>query len=92
MSAGWGTWGWAGLVAYIAVYDTWALLHDDDTLTAAFARALAHPLQRWPVVVVWSATTLHLFGRLPFDPLHGYASVMRNHSRNALLALVPPEE
>lgn len=73
-----GNVGWAGLVAFVLGYDTWAIVAGRESMTAAFGRAIQHPFHRWPVSVAWAITTLHLFGRLPrwLDPFHAYARVL----------------
>jgi hypothetical protein len=72
-------WGWTGLAFYVAGYDTWALATKRDTLSMVFARAMHHPVRRWPVIATVSVTLLHLFGRLPtrIDPFHQYAAALK---------------
>jgi hypothetical protein len=73
-----GNVAWAGLVAYVVAYDTYALAAGTETLSGAFGRALAHPKARWPVLAAWGITTLHLTGRLPprIDPFAGYGNLL----------------
>ena len=67
-----GTTGWVALAGLVVSYDLWAMLTDRETMTSAFGRALKHPFARWPVLVAWGVTTLHLLGRMPrrYDPFH----------------------
>lgn len=62
---------WIGLVIYIAAYDLWATRTGRDTLSMAFYNSIRHPVRRWPVIVIWSYLTAHLFKFLPdkVDPL-----------------------
>lgn len=74
-----GAWGWAGLWAFVAGYDIWAIRNDKPTLSETFGVALKHPIKRWPVMLAWGGLTLHLFAELlpeevrkrlaPVDPL-----------------------
>lgn len=63
-----GLGGWALLGAYVLGYDSHALAynkrHPDrprPTLSAAFARELAHPRHRRIVIASWAVVTFHLF-------------------------------
>ena len=69
-----GTKGWLGLVAYVAIFDLVAGYTNRETLSGAFYRAFLHPRQRWIVIVAWVYLTLHLFAILParFDPLRAF--------------------
>ncbi len=79
-------WGWTGLAVYIGSYDTWALATKHDTMSTVFARAIKHPVHRWPVLAVVGLTLLHLFGRLPprIDPFYQYAAALRVLDRRQL--------
>lgn len=71
------TLAWVGLFVYVAAYDSWALLREAETLSAAFGRGMRHHHARWPVFMLWAVVTGHLFGLLPrrLDPFHGYANI-----------------
>jgi len=62
---------WVGLLIYVAAYDTCAIIQGRETLSSSFARALQHPVRRWPTMVAWAYLTGHLFEILPreIDPL-----------------------
>lgn len=62
---------WFGLVAYIITYDIWAAVTKKETLSTSFYNSLKHPIRKWPVILVWSYITAHLFKLIPdkFDPL-----------------------
>ncbi len=61
-----GTTGWVCISLFVLAWDVEvALRHEGETLTNAFRRATRHPLSRWPVVLLWSVTTAHLYGWLP---------------------------
>ena len=36
-----------GLAIYVAIYDWWAIKHNNETMSAAFGRSMAHPVGRW---------------------------------------------
>lgn len=63
--------GWALLAAYVFAWDyRVALRGGGETLSCAFRRASRHPVARLPVLVIWTVTTLHLYGKIPekYDP------------------------
>jgi hypothetical protein len=66
-----GDFAWIGLALYVAAYDALAVASGRDTLSGSFARAIDHPVRRWPTMAVWAALTAHLFKAIParFDPL-----------------------
>ena len=72
-----GSKAWAGLAAYIVSYDVYAIARNKDTLSMAFYEALRHPVKRWPVIIIWTYITFHLFKFLPdrFDPLRMFGVV-----------------
>lgn len=59
------------MAVYIIGYDVWAAVSRNETLSEAFYNAVRHPVRKWPVGVVWTYLTVHLFHVLPerFDPL-----------------------
>lgn len=77
-----GAVGWGLLAGYIGLYDTWALRTGRETLSSAFGRTIRHPVKRWPILVVYTVITLHLFDRLPpwLDPLHQYGRLFQGPS------------
>lgn len=62
---------WIGLTAYVALYDSYAVLSRKDTMSTAFLNAIRHPRRRWPVILTWAYVTAHLFKFIPekYDPL-----------------------
>lgn len=72
-----GSKAWAGLAAYIVSYDIYAISRKKDTLSMAFYEALKHPVKRWPVILIWTYITVHLFKFLPdkFDPLRMFGAM-----------------
>jgi hypothetical protein len=44
----------------IVVIDVVQMRRDAPTLTAAFHRAVQHPVRRWPVIAAWATVTSHL--------------------------------
>lgn len=67
---------WFALLCYVVAYDTLAIATGRDTLSASYARALQHPIRRWPTVVTWAYLTGHLFRLIPrhLDPLRSWTS------------------
>jgi hypothetical protein len=51
---------WLLLVAAIVMIDAVQMRCGAPTLTAAFHRAVRHPLRRWPVIAAWATVTSHL--------------------------------
>ena len=74
-----GTKAWLGLVTYIAAYDVYAAKTGRETLSSAFYAAIKHPINRWPVILIWAYITAHLFKWIPdwCDPLRRGAYVKR---------------
>ena len=73
--------GWALLSTFVLAWDYGVALQlEGETLSTSFRRAARNPKGRWPVVVVWGVTTLHLFGRLParYDPFIMTARILSN--------------
>lgn len=66
---------WVGLAAYVVAYDAWAMVTGRETLSSAFARAVAHPKARWVTIAAWATLTGHLFQLIPqkWDPLRRMA-------------------
>lgn len=57
--------GWVVLMAFVFGWDYQvARTGKGETLSTAFRQAARHPVARWPVIAVWTVTTLHLFGLL----------------------------
>lgn len=58
---------WIGLVIYVVSVDATLIVYERKgfkrsyTMSTAFRNALSHPWKRWPVIIVWSLLTLHLF-------------------------------
>ena len=87
-----GAWAWVGLAASIAIVDAGLIYmraKTGDTFTFAtmsdtFADAIDHPLHRWPVIVSWTAVTLHLFkiyfpkSYHKYDPISYAANTLYN--------------
>lgn len=65
----WPVVAWAGLTAYVCLADLALVRAKQDTLSTAFRDAVHHPIKRWPVGVLWTFLTAHLFLNLPWDPL-----------------------
>ena len=67
---------WVGLACYIVAYDILAVATGRETLSQSYARALDHPLRRWPTTLVWVYLTAHLFRLIPrrLDPLRTWTS------------------
>lgn len=90
---------WLGLVVYIASYDIWATKTRRDTLSMSFYNSLKHPVRRWPVILMWSYITAHLFKLLPdkIDPLrlpwgHYYKiTIKKNHNSNKTVLEISKE-
>lgn len=63
--------GWLGLVLYVTMWDAWAALSRNETLSMAFYRSLRHPRHRLGTISLWAYITAHLFHVIPdrFDPL-----------------------
>lgn len=53
-------WGWAGLAAYVAVYDYWAIKKNKETLSAAFGRAMRNRYARPVTVLIVLSLLKHL--------------------------------
>lgn len=54
--------GWLGLLAYVIIFDIYAIRTSRKTLSAVFYEAVRQPKKRWYVVVCWAVLTCHLFG------------------------------
>jgi hypothetical protein len=58
---------WLGLTVYVVGADTFLVLQehrgkaDYYTMSSAFRYSLAHPVKRWPVILMWLFLTFHLF-------------------------------
>ena len=81
-----GGWAWIALPFVIGLVD-WALIRSNNkTMSEVFGDSLAHPVKRFPVVLVWTVLTLHLFSELipaklrlilkRFDPISGIAHLL----------------
>ena len=66
---------WAGLAAYVAAYDLWALAAGHKTLSKAFLDGLKTWHGRLALAVIWGWLTAHLFDLLPhkYDPIRRFA-------------------
>lgn len=58
---------WLGLTVYVLASDTLLVVQerrgkaDYYTMSSSFRYALAHPVRRWPVILMWLILTFHLF-------------------------------
>lgn len=52
-----GTKAWAGLAAYVLVWDVLAIRTGRETLSQVFYSGLTHPVKRWRVVLLWTYVT-----------------------------------
>jgi len=74
---------WFGLVVYIISADVTLIVferkgyHRFYTMSSAFRNALSHPWKRWPVIIVWSLLTLHLFDFFTVRAIDGLKSFVR---------------
>ena len=62
---GWGTGAWAGLAAYVSVYDLFALRKQVPTLSTAFYSFSSSKIGRPILVFFWFYLTAHLFRWIP---------------------------
>jgi hypothetical protein len=75
-----GGWAWAGLAAYIAAYDYWAIKNDKETLSSAFGRSMKHPVARIATITVIAQLLKHLLFPNWYpqvDPLRAIAERLR---------------
>lgn len=91
---------WMGLAAYVAAVDILLLKakksrgHPYCSMSEGFGDALAHPIRRWLVIMVWAIVTLHLFGPvLPgsdrlskYDPIGRLARILVDEKSSAIVA------
>lgn len=61
----WGTAAWAGLVAYVVVYDIIAMRTKKVTLSTAFYSLSVSRAGRPLLILFWSYLSAHLFRLLP---------------------------
>jgi len=60
-------WCWLGLSIYVVTADTFLIVQERKgkeqycTMSTSFRYALAHPIKRWPVILIWGLVTFHLF-------------------------------
>jgi len=58
---------WLGLSLYVVSADMFLIVNERKdsekyyTMSSAFRDALAHPIKRWPVILMWLGLTFHLF-------------------------------
>jgi hypothetical protein len=52
---------WLVLLAWVIVYDAWAVAEGRETLSQAFARALDSKWRRSATALVWCWLVVHLF-------------------------------
>ena len=70
-----------GLALYVAAYDWWAIKHNNEKMSAAFGRSMAHPVGRWATFAVVGLLLKHLMfpAFLPqTDPLRYVADKWRD--------------
>ena len=62
---------WAGLIAGVVAYDTYAILRSRSTMSTAFYEISRSSRGRLFLVVIWAVLTGHLFRLIPkrFDPM-----------------------
>lgn len=79
-----GTWAWAGLAAYVVLWDLYAVRTGRETLSTAFYKGLTHPVKRWRVVLLWTYITAHLFRWVPdrWDPLRAWGARRQSASQS----------
>lgn len=65
----WPLLAWLGLTVYVIVADTSLARRGKPMMSTVFRDAVRHPVKRWPIGVVWTYLTAHLFLNLPWDPL-----------------------
>lgn len=67
---------WLGAVAYIALYDYWAMKNHRETLSSSWYRATLDPKRRWPTLLLPLYLYAHLLRRIPkhLDPLRRWTS------------------
>lgn len=62
-----GTWGWVGLVGYVAAVDGYLIYRQARgrpeycTMSTSFKEALDRPWRRWQLLLSWFIVTVHLF-------------------------------
>lgn len=60
-------WCWGGLVGYVLIADSFLIKKSKSgqthyyTMSTAFRESLAHPIKRWPIMMLWGLLTFHLF-------------------------------
>ncbi|GAC1373667.1 MAG: hypothetical protein NVSMB4_00430 [Acidimicrobiales bacterium] len=72
--------GWSLIAAVVIVWDLIACLTDGETLSGAYADAIAHPQRRPRVLTATGLILAHLLGPASlgrFDPLTLIASYLR---------------
>lgn len=60
-----GSFGWAGLVGYVVLFDVLAVVLGGQTLSSAFYQASTKVRRRVFLFGVWGYLTAHLFRWLP---------------------------
>ena len=84
---------WLGLIFYVITADAALIIgeikgkHGWYTMSTACEQALLHPVKRWPVSIIWTILTLHLFdvfllpGNLRrFEPIGFIGGFIRRNS------------
>jgi len=69
MRVNWPLAAWVGATTFVVVADVALAKTNQPMMSTVFRDTVRHPLKRWPVVVLWSYLTAHLFLDLPRDPL-----------------------
>lgn len=69
-----GMLGWLFLSIYVFFWDCLA----PETLSNAFFRGVKHPFTRWPTMLLWGFTTLHLFHLIKpkYDPYMRFGALL----------------
>jgi hypothetical protein len=93
---------WIGLTAYVVAADGFLIYREVQgsqnyyTMSTAFETALRHPIKRWPVGLLWTLLTLHLFDVVFPDSWKQHDPLMKAAHRLSVLltkyAVFPAEE
>ena len=71
-------WCWLGLSLYIISADTFLIVKERKghaqycTMSTSFRDSLAHPIKRWPIILIWIGITFHLFDFFFPEPIRKY--------------------
>ena len=81
-------WSWFGLTIYVISADLYLIAQRQKgkmqfyTMSTAFRDSLSHPIKRWPIILIWTYLTFHLFNFFfperirRLDPLSALGAVM----------------